>query len=91
MVKIFQPYEKEEELIEAFLNASDMTHVIQDRTLVPVEEYGSEGLMPLEGRCPEYPDTDISCVGSSGENMCGCYMGTADNFSLMVICAGGTE
>ena len=92
MVKIFvEPREKDTGLVEAFLNASGLEHTIRDVHLVPVEEYGSEGLMPLEGRCPEYPKTDISCVGSSGDNMCGCYMGTADNFSLMVMCGGGDK
>ena len=90
MVMLFEVNDsKEEELVMAFLRASDMGHVIQKRVLVPVEEYGSEGLMPLKGRCPEYPDTDISCMGSSGDNACGCFMGTADNFGLTVVCGGG--
>ena len=91
MVKILEANTKDEEFIMAFLRASDMDHVVQEYTLVPVEEYGSEGLMPLKGRCPEYPETDISCVGGSGDNMCGCYMGIADNFSLLVICNGGEK
>ena len=91
MVKIFQANAKDEEFIMAFLRASDMDHVVQEYTLVPVEEYGSEGLMPLKGRCPEYPDTDISCVGGSGDNACGCFMGTETNFSLIVKCNGGEK
>ena len=91
MVKIFEANTKDEEFIMAFLRASDMDHVVTEHTLVPVEEYGSEGLMPLKDRCPEYPETDISCVGGSGDNMCGCYMGIADNFSLLVICNGGEK
>ena len=90
MVKIFEGNDKkEEELVESFLRASDMEHVIRNVTLVPVEEYGSEGLMPLKGRCPEYPETDISCMGSSGSNACGGYMGEVENFSKLVICAFG--
>ena len=93
MVKIFEGNDKkEEELVESFLRASDMEHVVRDVTLVPVEEYGSEGLMPLTGRCPEYPDTDISCVGGSGDNMCGCFMGQVhNNFGQLIICGGGTK
>ena len=82
---------KEDELIEAFLRASDLDGAILEVTLVPVTSYGSNGSMPLEGTCPEYPETDISCVGGSGDNMCGCYMGTANNFSLLVICNGGEK
>jgi hypothetical protein len=92
MVKIFQGRdEKEEELVKSFLRASDMEHVIRNVTLVPVEEYGSEGLMPLKGTCPQYPETDISCVGSSGDNMCGCYSGEVNNFSKLVICGALDE
>ena len=91
MVKIFEPYEKDIGLVEAFLNASSLEHTIRDVHLVPVEEYGSEGLMPLKDRCPEYPETDISCVGGSGSTMCGCYMGEVNNFSLMVMCNGGDK
>ena len=92
MVKIFEGNDKkEEELVESFLRASDMEHVVRDVTLVPVEEYGSEGLMPLTGRCPEYPKTDISCMSGSGGSACGCFMGTINNFSLLVICDGGTK
>jgi hypothetical protein len=89
MVKIFEANTKDEEFIMAFLRASDMEHVIRNVTLVPVEEYGSEGLMPLKGTCPEYPKTDISCMGSSGSNACGGYMGEVENFSKLVICAFG--
>lgn len=91
MVKIFQANTKDEEFIMAFLRASDMEHVVQEYTLVPVEEYGSEGLMPLKGRCPEYPDTDISCMSGSGGSACGCFMGTETNFSLIVKCNGGEK
>ena len=90
MVKIFEGNdEKEEDLVKSFLRASDMEHVIRDVTLVPVEEYGSEGLMPLVGRCPEYPNEESSCMSGSGGSACGCFMGTVDNFSLLVVCAGG--
>jgi hypothetical protein len=93
MVKIFEGKNKqEEELIMAFLRASGMEDAIREVTLVPVEDYGSEGLMPLTGRCPEYPDTDISCVGGSGDNMCGCFMGQVKNIGqLLIVCAGGTK
>jgi hypothetical protein len=78
---------KEDELIEAFLRASDLKGALLEVTLVPVTPYGSNGSMPLKGTCPEYPDTDISCVGGSGENMCGCYMGHANEH--VVQCNGG--
>lgn len=92
MVKIFEGRDKtEEEFVKSFLRASDMEHVIRDVTLVPVEEYGSEGLMPVKGTCPQYPETDISCVGGSGDNMCGCFSGTVSNFTQLVICVALNE
>lgn len=90
-MKIFIADTEDEEFVMAFLRTANLEHVVADFNLIPVEEYGSEGLMPLEGRCPEYPDTDISCAGGSGSNFCGCYMGTADNFGLTVICSGGKK
>jgi len=80
---------KEAELIEAFLRASDLQGALLEVTLVPVTPYGSEGSMPLKGTCPEYEDSDISCVGSSGDNMCGCYMGHANEH--VVQCNGGDK
>jgi hypothetical protein len=90
-MKIFSADTEDEEFVMAFLRTANLEHVIADFNLIPVEEYGSEGLMPLKGRCPEYPDTDISCMSGSGGSACGCFMGTADNFGLTVICNGGNK
>ncbi len=74
---------KDLEMLEAFLRAADLSHLLAEFTLVPVTDYGSEGKMPVLGSCPEYPETDISCIGGSGDNMCGCYMGSANEFVIM--------
>jgi len=89
--KLFLESENPEdlEMLEAFLRAADLSHLLSEVTLVPVTDYGSEGRMPMLGSCPEYPETDISCVGSSGDNMCGCYMGSANEFVIM--CNGGKK
>jgi hypothetical protein len=62
---------------------------LHDVTLVAVEYYGSEGLMPIYRKdCPMKDDGgDVSCVGSSGENCCGSFLGTANTH--VVMCGGG--
>lgn len=75
-----------------------MTHIIDivdgkpyvhDPLLVAVEEYGSEGLMPIyRSDCPMKNDGgDVSCVGSSGDNCCGSFLGVANTH--VVMCGGG--
>ena len=42
---------------------------------IEVDRYGSNGLIPLGGNCPEYPDEQPSCESGSGDSCCGGYMG----------------
>lgn len=46
---------------------------------VAVKHYGSDGCMPIyEDDCPY--KGEISCVSSSGDSICGGYMGHAGNY-----------
>lgn len=82
----------EEEYIRAFLSASNMEHVLQKYRLIPVEEYGSEGLMPIKNKCPNASFTDeVSCVGSSGDNMCMHYHGAEGYVDNFIVKCGFTK
>jgi hypothetical protein len=75
MVTIFMGNEEDKELLNKTLELSGSGHLMEIK-VVPTTPYGSQGMMPMQGHCPEYPDNDISCVGSSGDNMCGGFMGS---------------
>jgi hypothetical protein len=89
MAILFMGTESDKELFNKTLELSGSGHIMEVN-LVPTTPYGSEGMMPVKGYCMEYPEGDISCVGSSGSNMCGGFMGCENG---IVYCSfiGGTK
>lgn len=78
MTLILQGNDEDRLLVEKMLDVANLGHLLLEVELVPVESYGSEGLMPLSGCCPEYADGESSCVSGSGGSLCGGYMGNED-------------
>ena len=82
MAILFMGDEAQRELFNKTLDLADGGQLVEV-VLVVTEPYGSEGMMPVKGYCREYPKGDISCVGSSGDNMCGGFLGAEGD---IVIC-----
>ena len=78
---IFMGNESDKELLNKTLELSDSGY-LAEVNLVLTTPYGSEGMMPVQGYCKEYPENDVSCVGSSGDNMCGGFMGNQGDIVL---------
>jgi hypothetical protein len=76
MTIILQGEDEDLLLVEKMLKVANLDHLLLEVELVPVEPYGSEGLMPLKGCCPEYADGESSCISGSGGSLCGGFMGS---------------
>jgi len=65
---------------------------LERASLVPTQEYGSEGHRPLEGYCPRKEESDPSCISGSGGSVCGGFMGCRrdkQTNKLFTICQDG--
>lgn len=90
MPTIFMGDESDKELLNKTLELSDSGYLMEVN-LVLTTPYGSEGMMPVQGYCKEYPEGDVSCVGSSGSNMCGGFMGCEGDIVLCSFVGGNKK
>ena len=81
MATIFTGTDEVKELLNKTLELTGEGYLMEVN-LVLTTPYGSEGMMPVQGYCKEYPENDVSCVGSSGDNMCGGFMGNQGDIVL---------